>query len=204
VPPGPDIEFLARLELDNGLVVESRPNIAVAPAGEVGGGGSPLRSLITSVAAMNRRDGHLIDKAWDVFISYSSGDRDDVVQPLAIALRQRGLTVWYDEFEMRLGDSIRRRIDHGIVKSRFGVVILSPGFFTRGWTNYELDGLVRRSVSGEQVILPVWHNVGQADVERYSPWLADKVACDTRTDGINAIADLITKVVKTATSLAAA
>jgi TIR domain len=200
VARGPDVEFLARLELEGGLVVKSRPNRTMAPAGQIGGGGSPLRSLIRSVAAMNHRDGHLIAKEWDVFISYSSGDRDEVVQPLAAALRECGLRVWYDEFEMGLGDSIRRRIDHGIVKSRFGVVILSPDFFTRRWTNYELDGLVTRSVNGEQVILPIWHNVSQSDVEGYSPWLADKVACDTRTDSIGTIATLITKVVNGATS----
>ncbi|WP_374312879.1 toll/interleukin-1 receptor domain-containing protein [Dongia sp.] len=43
-----------------------------------------------------------------------------------------GLAVWYDEFELRTGDSLRRKIDGGIARSRFGVVVLSQAFFGRG------------------------------------------------------------------------
>ena len=73
------------------------------------------------------------DKEYDVFISHAGEDKADVVRPLAEALRERGLAVWYDEFELRIGDSLRRKIDQGIRSSRFGVVVLSPSFFGKGW-----------------------------------------------------------------------
>jgi hypothetical protein len=88
-------------------------------------------------------------KEFDVFISHASEDKEEVVRPLAEALRNGGLVVWYDEFELKIGDSLRRKIDSGLAHSRFGVVVLSKSFFEKGWTNYELDGLVTRSVSGE-------------------------------------------------------
>lgn len=94
-------------------------------------------------------------REYDVFISHASEDKDAVVRPLANALRNGGLRVWFDEFELRIGDSLRRKIDHGLATSRFGVVVLSHAFFGKGWTNYELDGIVTRTVSGEQVILPI-------------------------------------------------
>jgi hypothetical protein len=74
------------------------------------------------------------------------------------------LRVWYDEFELRIGDSLRRKIDMGLAKSRFGVVVLSRAFFGKGWTNYELDGIFTRAVSGEQVILPIWHEITKKEV----------------------------------------
>nr|WP_245836073.1 toll/interleukin-1 receptor domain-containing protein [Mycobacterium rhizamassiliense] len=55
--------------------------------------------------------------------------------PLRDALVEFGISVWLDETEMRLGHSLRQRIDEGIRSSRFGVVILSPSFFGKGWTN---------------------------------------------------------------------
>ena len=71
-------------------------------------------------------------REYDVFISHATEDKDSVVRPLAHALRDGGLSVWYDEFELRIGDSLRRKIDTGLAKSRFGVVVLSRSFFGKG------------------------------------------------------------------------
>ena len=90
------------------------------------------------------------EKEYDVFISHASEDKDAVARPLAEALRNNGLSVWYDEFELRIGDSLRRKIDKGIANSNFGVIVISRDFISKGWTNYELDGLITRAVNGEQ------------------------------------------------------
>ena len=68
-------------------------------------------------------------------------------------------------------------------------------FFGKGWTNHELDGLVTRTVAGEQSLLPIWHNLTAADVRRYSPSLADKVALSTTDYTIEEIAGQIADVV---------
>ncbi len=135
---------------------------------------------------------------FDVFISHASEDKDEVVRPLAEALKQGGLAVWYDEFELRIGDSLRRKIDSGLARSRFGVVVLSQEFFRKGWPNYELDGLVTRAVSGEQVLLPIWHNITKKEVIQHSPSLADKLARSTATHTVEEIAAEIIEVVKAA------
>lgn len=75
-----------------------------------------------------------------------------------------------------MGDSLRRKIDKGLANSRFGVVVLSRAFLGRGWPEYELDGLVTRAMSGEQVLLPVWHDVTKREVMDYSSSLADRDA----------------------------
>ncbi len=114
----------------------------------------------------------------------------------AIALTERGLQVWYDEFELRIGDSLRRKIDAGIARSRFGIVVLSSAFFAKGWPKYELDALVTMAVSGRQVLLPLWHRVSKDEVVSYSPSLADKVALRTADNTIEEIADEIAAVVR--------
>ena len=136
------------------------------------------------------------EQTFDVFISHTSEDKDEVVRPLATALRDAGLSVWYDEFELRIGDSLRRKIDTGLARSRFGVVVLSRAFFGRGWPEYELDGLVTRTVSGEQVLLPVWHNVTKREVMDYSPSLADRIARSTATHTVEEIAAEIVDVIR--------
>jgi len=116
---------------------------------------------------------------WDVFISHASEDKEEIARPLAGALADKGLAVWYDEFSLRVGDSLRQSIDHGLLRSKFGVVILSPHFFEKHWPQQELNGLATREAGGKKVILPVWHKVGFDEVSQYSPMLADKLAVST-------------------------
>ena len=149
---------------------------------------STVPSLVHDVPTYDRADDVDPQARYDVFISHASEDKEDVARPLADALRADGLSVWYDDFSLRMGDSLRRSIDHGVSRSRFGVVILSRNFFRKNWTQYELDGLVTRAMSDEQIILPVWHEVTKQEVVAYSPSLADKVARSTGTHTITEIA----------------
>ncbi len=133
------------------------------------------------------------EEEWDVFISHASEDKDAIATPLAEALRAKGLRVWYDDFSLKLGDSLRQSIDRGLARSRFGVVILSGYFFQKHWPQQELNGLVTREGSGK-VILPVWHGVGFAEVRNYSPILADRKAAHSK-DGLTRVVDMIVEVV---------
>lgn len=131
---------------------------------------------------------------WDVFISYASEDRETVAVPLARALQARGLRVWVDAHELRIGDSLRASIDQGLVDSRFGVVVLSWAFFRKRWPTWELNGLIAVESAGRRVVLPVWHGISQNDLMARSPLLADRLAGDT-ADGIEQVADDIAAVV---------
>ena len=133
---------------------------------------------------------------YDVFISHASEDKEEVVRPLAYSLKQLGLKVWYDEFELKIRDSLRRKIDTGLTKSHFGIVVLSKHFIQKGWTNYELDGIITKANTGEQVLLPIWHGVTRQEVLNYSPSLADKVARNTTTSTVDEIAKEIADLIK--------
>lgn len=119
-------------------------------------------------------------KEWDVFISHASEDKEDFVRPLAEALAQLGVKVWYDEFSLEVGDSLSRSIDEGLANSSYGVVVVSPSFVQKRWPERELRGLVAREVEAEQkVILPIWFGVTKQEVLNFSPPLVDTIAIKT-------------------------
>ena len=117
--------------------------------------------------------------SYDVFISHASEDKESFVRALAERLTQGGLAVWYDDTTLKWGDSLRREIDKGLARSRFGVVVLSESFFRKEWPQRELDGLVQLETAGRSRILPIWHKVSKDEVAAFSPTLADKVALNT-------------------------
>jgi hypothetical protein len=127
---------------------------------------------------------------WDLFISHASEDKADVARPLADMLQAKGFKVWYDEYTLTLGDNLRRSIEQGLAQSQFGVVILSPNFFAKKWTNLELDGLFALEMPGEKRILPVWHNVTAGDVESYSSFMAMRLGVPTSM-GLDHVVDQI-------------
>ncbi|MDQ3788840.1 MAG: toll/interleukin-1 receptor domain-containing protein, partial [Actinomycetota bacterium] len=120
---------------------------------------------------------------WDVFISHAREDKESVALPLAQALTARGLRVWLDRRELRLGDSLRAKVDEGLAESRFGVVVLSETFLKKQWPLWELNGLIAMERRGTPVILPVWHGLDHAALAERAPMLADRLAADT-LDGI--------------------
>ena len=89
-----------------------------------------------------------------MFVSHASEDKDAFVRPLVAALNAVGLKVWFDEQELRVGDSLRHSIDRGLARSRYGVVVISPAFLAKHWPQKELDGLVAREEDGAKEFFP--------------------------------------------------
>jgi len=133
---------------------------------------------------------------YDVFLSHASEDKDEIARPLADALTARGVTVWFDELNIRVGQSIRREIERGIRDARFGLVIISEHFMAKQWTQTELDALWGKKLAAkDDSLLPVWHKVTYDDVQRGLPLLAGLHALNTSTMPIDKIADLLAKAV---------
>jgi hypothetical protein len=153
----------------------------------------PREISVSVTQSMGMQDSDA-SKSHDVFVSHASEDKDAFVRPLVQALQDKGLDVWYDEFTLSVGDSLRRSIDKGLANSRYGIVVLSSAFFAKNWPQYELDGLVTREMaSGSKVILPIWHKVSKDEVASYSPTLADKVALNT---GIQSLSEIIGQLIE--------
>jgi len=134
----------------------------------------------------------------DAFISHAGEDKATVAEPLAKALLAEGWKVWLDKLELTVGDSLNQRINAALARSRFGIVILSKPFFSKQWPKLELDALTaRETVSGQKVILPVWHGVDAAYLAEVSPALADRVGVST-DHGIETVAQELIRALEQA------
>lgn len=134
---------------------------------------------------------------YDVFLSHASEDKEEIARPLKDALEARGVSVWFDELRIRVGQSIRQEIETGIAACRFGVVIISPHFFAKQWTQAELDALFGKKMSsGQNLVLPIWHHVSKDEVQRESPLLAGVMALNTAVATVDEIADSLVQVVR--------
>lgn len=136
------------------------------------------------------------EKEYDVFISHASEDKDSIANDLVNELKSRGITIWYDDLEIKWGDSLRDKIDKGLAKSRFGIAILSPNYIAEGkyWTKAELDGLFQLDSIHGRVLLPIWHNLTKQQVMDYSPMIAARKALNTESMTIVEIVDELEKL----------
>ena len=110
----------------------------------------------------------------DTFICHASEDKEFMARPLHEALSEVGVDAWLDESEIRLGQSIRQKIDDGLANCRSAIVILSRPFCSKSWTQYELDGIVGRMIQGEIQLFPIQHGITIDEIRNYSPSLVGR------------------------------
>jgi hypothetical protein len=149
-------------------------------------------SAVPSVASHVAKEN---PKKFDVFICHASEDKPFVTS-LAEAIKNAGIEVWYDDFQLGWGDDLRQAIDNGLKNSRYGIVVFSKAFFARKkWTEYELSGLFAREKPDRKIILPIWHEITRSEIEKYSPSLADRFAKQSNSIGeiINELGTLLKK-----------
>jgi hypothetical protein len=116
---------------------------------------------------------------WDVFISHASEDKA-YVDELQRTLVASGVQVWLDKGVLRWGDRLRSRIDDGLKRSRFVIVVLSKAFLgMKKWTEYELDSAFELETVNEKRILPLWHGITHEELMQYSPGLSNRLALDS-------------------------
>ncbi|RSK42968.1 toll/interleukin-1 receptor domain-containing protein [Hymenobacter perfusus] len=137
-----------------------------------------------------------MDKHWDAFISHASEDKSTIVRQLAEILEKIGIKIWYDEFSLKVGDSLSESIDNGLIKSKFGIVIISKDFLKKKWTDYEYRSLLSKEDKGKKIILPIWHNITSEEIRDFSLYLHDKFALNTSTMSINKLALTLTEQIR--------
>lgn len=135
----------------------------------------------------------------NLFLSHASEDKD-FVRPLADALRATH-NVWFDEYEITIGDSLLRKIDEGLKKADFGIVVLSPFFFSKKWPRTELDGLFALEPSDKKLILPIWKDVEEAEVKAFSPMLAGRLG-SRASEGIPRVVESLNRAMEVANRVA--
>jgi hypothetical protein len=122
-------------------------------------------------------DGATLRREPDLFLSYSSGDKD-FVRKLALDLNCCEIDPWLDEWELAVGDSLMELIGQALRKSRFVGIVLSPTFFQTTWTKSEIkEAFAREQREGRTVLLPLLRSKGEIP-----PFLEDRKFIDFRGD----------------------
>ncbi|MBU3228902.1 toll/interleukin-1 receptor domain-containing protein [Clostridium algidicarnis] len=131
----------------------------------------------------------------DVFLCHAWDDRKGAAKELHDILESKGVTVWFSEKDVLLGSSLLREIDKGLVKSRVGIVLVTPSFLKRvageGIADKELSALLARDL-----LVPIVHDTTFEDLREVSPLLGSRSGLSTieesMEDVANKLAELIT------------
>lgn len=131
------------------------------------------------------------------FISHDSRDKTEMAQPLALQLSSMLVPVWYDEFSLRVGDSLRESIERGLRECHRCILVITPNFLSNGgWSRREYDSIFTREiVEQRKLVLPIWRDVTPRDVYEFSPILADRVAANW-SEGIDAVSRKIYQAIQ--------
>lgn len=178
-----------RIQMRSGAVHNLRIPIRSAPVRKLMSD-EPVRQQAVAKAVKPTQP-----QTWDVFLSHASEDKA-YVEELHRTLVAAGVQVWMDKAELQWGDRLRSRIDDGLKRSRFVIVVLSKAFLAlKKWTEYELDSAFALETVNEKRILPLWHGITHEDLKKYSPGLSDRLALDssqqTQTDLANELLILL-------------
>jgi hypothetical protein len=138
----------------------------------------PLRLVPESESPRSKTE-QTKSQMWDVFISHASEDKA-YVEEVHRTFVATGIQVWVDKGVLRWGDRLRSRIDDGLKRSQFVIVVLSNAFLRmKKWTEYELDSAFALETVREERILPLWHGITPEELVEYSPGLSNRLALDS-------------------------
>ncbi len=129
-----------------------------------------------------------------IFLCHAWDDRQGAAKELNDQLVSRGVSVWFSENEIGLGEPFLRAIDKGLAKSRIGIVLVTPALLKRlpaaGVADKELSVLLARDQ-----LVPIVHNTTYEALREVSPMLASRNGLDTAemlmTDVAAKLAELV-------------
>jgi hypothetical protein len=181
------------------LTLQRANDLAVPAAKTERGSGNRGKGKRFRVAVQGREDVMKRSEAEKplAFISHDFRDKDSLVRELARELSRLMCPVWYDEYSLNVGDSLRASIEQGLKETKKCVVVLSPHFLSNdGWGRAEFDSVYTREIlEKSNIILPVWHNVGVQEVYQYCPRLADKFSLSSSL-GVPELARRLSNAIK--------
>ena len=130
----------------------------------------------------------------DLFLCHAWDDRSDTAKTLNDLLEAEGVSVWFSEKDIMLGQPFMREIDRGLAKSRAGLVLITPALLqrvnNRGTSDKELSELLARDL-----LIPVVHGTTYEEVRQVSPLLGSRHGLDTAEDSMEVIATKIAELI---------
>ena len=130
----------------------------------------------------------------DVFLCHAWDDRKGAAKELHDLLESNGVSVWFSEKDVLLGSSLLREIDKGLVKSRVGIVLVTPALLRRlageGIADKELSALLARDL-----LVPILHNTTYDALREISPLLGSRSGLSTTEETMIEVAAKLAELV---------
>lgn len=130
----------------------------------------------------------------DIFLCHAWDDRQGAAKDLHDRLEALGVKVWFSEKDVALGSSLLREIDKGLVKSRVGIVLVTPSFLKRvqgeGIADKELSALLARDL-----LVPIVHNTTYEALRDVSPLLGSRSGLSTAEESMSGVAAKLAELV---------
>ncbi len=130
----------------------------------------------------------------DIFLCHAWDDRKESAKELHDLLESNGVSVWFSEKDIPLGTSFLREIDKGLVKSKMGIVLVTPNFLNRiqndGVADKELSALLARDQ-----LVPIIHKTTYEELRDVSPLLGSRNGLDTCEDTMENIAKKLAELI---------
>lgn len=134
---------------------------------------NPFQDLFDFLQVMNRNT-----KEHDFFVCHAFEDKTTVVTPLVTSLEEKSVSLWVDDAQLRIGDSITEKVHDGLMRSRFVLVILTKTFLGKNFARKELSTALGIEYSdGKKRVIPVLAGSDEESQEviHALPWLKDKL-----------------------------
>jgi hypothetical protein len=131
---------------------------------------------------------------YDVFVSYAREDLD-FARRLVEALKAKNISVWYDQGDLRLGDNILRSIEDGLEHSDFFLLLISPDYLNKQWTQFETGVALGRR--GKSRILPIFlKHFKPQETKNIAFLVADTRGIEAEKYSLEEIASMVFEVIK--------
>jgi len=132
----------------------------------------------------------------DIFLCHAWDDRKETAKELHDLLESKGVSVWFSEKDIPLGTSLLREIDKGLVKSKIGIVLVTPNFLKR----VQNEGVAEKELSAllaTDQLIPIVHNTTFEDLRNVSPLLGSRSGLSTSEESMEIITAKIAELVST-------
>ena len=95
------------------------------------------------------------EKAPKLFLCHASSDKS-IVSAFAQEIKLKGIDIWFDSWEIKVGESLIDKIERGIEESNFMIIFLSSNSIKSNWVRTELKAGLVRDIEGKGIeVLPV-------------------------------------------------
>jgi len=120
-----------------------------------------------------------------IFLSHTSADKP-FVRDLKSRLDSHGVKeVWLDEAEIMIGDSLTKKIEEGLKKTKYIGVVLSPRSIKSPWVERELEIAINREIAtGELAVLPLLYEKCELPAFLVGKMYADFTSTSTYDDSV--------------------